>query len=361
MKYLFILGRNPGLSIAEIKAYLHKEDNDIIESSMRRNGFLADLENPLDAGTVDEFGGVISIGIVVCELKDIERKEIYLGEKNKINYALWNFSDKTQDISEYLKKRFRKEKLKAVEKKLTGRMSLQEGGEIENLVSNLIDEEYFVFENYFGKIIQKINFKEIEERDMKKPVRREALSISPRLAKIMINLSEVKEGETLTDGFCGIGVILQEALLKKIKVIGIDKDKDAINGAEKNLKWFGFSNSDFKLLKEDSSKIRIHEVKALVSEPDFGETLRKIPAKEKAGLMINNFENLIILVLNNMKKYVENRFVFSSPLIRIGKKRIGCDFQRISEKTGLKLISGFPIPEFRENQIVGREIAVMGK
>ena len=50
-----------------------------------------------------------------------------------------------------------------------------------------------------------------------------------RLAKILINLSEVKDEEILLDPFCGIGVILEEALLQNINVIGIDKDKKAVD------------------------------------------------------------------------------------------------------------------------------------
>jgi tRNA G10 N-methylase Trm11 len=360
MKYLFILGRNVELSIAEIRAYLNKEEKKIVNSSLKENGFLVELEEALDAGVVNELGGVIAIGIVVCELKEIDRKEVYYGEENKFNYVIWNFSEKTPDISDYLKKRFRSEKLKTTEKNLTGRISLQDGGKIENVNSNLIDEEYFVFEDYFGRIIEKYDYSKIEERDMKKPVRRENLAISPRLAKIMINLSEIKEGENLVDCFCGIGVILQEALLKKMNTIGIDKDSKAIEGARENMKWFGFNNSDFKLLNDDSSKVRITPVKVLVSEPDFGETLRKTPTKLEAEQMIKRYEGIMLSVLGNMKKYVEKKFVFTSPLIRIGKERIGCNFSKLCSYTGLKIKTG-PIPEFRGNQIVGREIVVLEK
>ena len=77
--------------------------------------------------------------------------------------------------------------------------------------------------------------------------------------------------------------------------------------------------------------------------------------------MTKDFENLIIKVLNNLKKNISGRIVFTSPLIKCGKKRIGCDFSRISRETGLKLIGGFPIPEYRGDQIVGRNIVVFEK
>lgn len=361
MIYLFILGRNPELSIAEIKGFLKRTDNKILNEKIRENGLLIEVEKPVDAGTVDLLGGVIAIGIVMCHLKDMNKREIYFGTDNKFNYAIWDFSDRTADVSQYLKVRFRSERLKVTEKKFSGFIKTQDENIVKKLSSNRINEEFFVFNDLFGKIVQKCNYKELEKRDMEKPVRRENLSISPRLAKIMINLSEVKENGTLLDGFCGIGVILMEALNMGIKVIGIDKDKEAIAGARKNLEWTKFPQEKYLLMNNDSSKVVMGSVDVLVSEPDFGDTLRKVPSQKEAEHMIKQYENLIISVLNNLKKSVLGKFVFTVPFISLGRERIGCDFLRICEKTGLKMEEGFPIKEFREGQIVGREIVVLEK
>jgi hypothetical protein len=35
--------------------------------------------------------------------------------------------------------------------------------------------------------------------------------------------------------------------------------------------------------------------------------------------------------------------------------------KKISDKAGLKIAEGFPVSEFRENQIVGREVVVLEK
>jgi tRNA G10 N-methylase Trm11 len=364
MKYLFILGRNLELSISEIKSFLKRTENAILEETIRGHGLLLELEKPLDAGSVDFLGGTLGIGIVLCKIKDIDKKQIYqiyYGSENNFNYLIWDFSENTEKVSEYLKRRFRSEKLKVTEKKFNDFIKTQNEGNIRNPSSNLISEEYFVFNDVFGRIIQKCNYKEIERRDMQKPVRREELSISPRLAKIMINLSEIKENEILLDAFCGIGVILIEALNMDIKAIGIDKNSEAINGAKKNLEWFKFPKEKYRLINNDSSKIIINPVNVLVSEPDFGKPLLKIPKEKEAKETIKQFENLMISVLNNLKLSIHGKFVFSTPLINLGNERIGCDFSRICAKTGLKLKDGFPIQEFREAQIVGREIVVMEK
>ncbi len=358
MKYLFILGRNVKLSVLEIKSFLRRTENLILTEELKENGLLLELEKPLDAGTVDLLGGTISIGIVMCNIKDLNRKEIYYGSDNKFNYVVWDFSDETEHVSEYLKRRFHSERLKTTEKKFTGFVRGQDE-DFRKPSSNLITEGYFVFDNFFGRIIQRCNYKEIERRDMQKPVRREDLSISPRLAKIMINLSEVSENGILLDAFCGIGSILIEAVNMDIKSIGIDKDKEAIEGARKNLEWFKIPKEKYKLINNDSSRTVVGSVDVLVSEPDFGETLKKNPGKKDAENMIKKFENLMIDVLKNMKKSVNGKFVFTCPFIDVGRERIGCDIVRISEKTGLKVEDGFPVKEFREGQVVGREIVVL--
>lgn len=388
MKYLFILGRNVELSLAEIFSYFEKEGNKILNFGVEKNAILLDLENPI-GDIINNFGGVISIGEVLCEgdkkelINCLDKKELYIGEKNKFNYCFWNFAeDSIEEISLYLKKRFRSEKLKATQKTLNDKMELQSGDKAQKITSKLIEEEFFLFGGdnlYFGKITQKCDYEELEKRDMSRPVRRESLSISPRLAKIMINLSQVRKDGKILDPFCGVGVVLQEALLQEIGVVGIDVDKKAINGAKQNLEFQNFQKENYKLIVGDSSRVgikkiphspnisltneQIGEVNVLVTEPDLGEVLKKIPTKEKAKKMLINYENLMIRILGNLNNLVLGKIVFTAPFIRIGKKRLSCNINRILERTGLKLSSvgeiKFPIPEFRHNQIVGREIFVL--
>jgi tRNA G10 N-methylase Trm11 len=185
------------------------------------------------------------------------------------------------------------------------------------------------------------------------------LAISPRLAKIMINLSEIKNGKLL-DAFCGVGTILQEALLQGVEIVGLDLDRRALEGAKKNLEWFGFEKNKYFLFVGDSKKADVSRVEVLVSEPDLGEIHKKIPQKEKAEKQLKDFEKLMVQVLNNFKKRINGKVVFTSPYIRIGKKRIACDVENICERTGYKK-SYDGIPEFREEQIVGRMIFVLEK
>lgn len=364
MKYLFILGRNPELSIEEINSYFKKIQNKIISSDQHKNSVLIETDKKIEKGIINVLGGTIAIGEVLCavDVRDMEKQNPYSGTSNKLNYVIWNFSEDNayNKTSEYLKKRFKQEQLKATEKNLNGSLELQDETRVR-IVHGLVDEEYFVFNNNFGKIIEKCDYEEIEQRDMAKPVRRHALSISPRLAKIMINLSEVKKEEKLLDPFCGIGTILIEALMQNIKVIGVDKDKNAIQDALKNLVWSKQPKENYRLLCGDSRSMEIKGAMVIATEPNFGQVLKEMPPKEKALSMIKDYESLMIGVLKNLKNSVAGRIVFTAPLIKTQNKRISCNIQRILQETKLKLVNGFPIQEYRKLQIVGREIIVLEK
>ena len=388
MKYFFILGRNVSLSVAEILSYFSEKENKIEIHSQKENIIILEFSRKINSNIVNELGGTIAFGEILAEgtkssiIKQIEKTFIYNGKKNNITYSLIDYSsiEIKEEVSSYLKDRFKAEKLKASEKKTAKTMKLQDSTEIINIPSrNIIDESYLIYEDLregkeilFGRVLEFYNSRELEKRDMSKPIRRNELAISPRLAKILINLSKIKEGETLLDPFCGVGVILEEALHKKIKVVGIDKNHEAIKGAEKNLSFYGFPKVNYKLLCEDSKTAKINsKISAIATEPHLGELLTKPQTVERAYKITKEFENMIIQVIKNLKNQISGRVVFTSPYIKTIKNireqnnRIGINVEEIVNKTGLRLASfgdiKTPIEEFRENQIMGRQIFVLEK
>lgn len=66
---------------------------------------------------------------------------------------------------------------------------------------------------------------------------RNSVTIKTNVAYIMLRLANVREGSVVVDPFCGSGTILLEALEmmdKKCKVIGMDVNRRAAEGAQKN-------------------------------------------------------------------------------------------------------------------------------
>lgn len=367
MKWFFLLGRNVELSKAEIEAFLRKEGIEFEILGLKDNGLLAELDKELPEGCIENLGGVISMGKVIAEgsFKDISSRLdgeiLYSTIGNKLNYDIYNFDGKDFDlISSYLKHKFRGEKLKATEKQLNKSIKLQEKKNVPNSSSRLVDEHYFVFENCFGRMTENSDYFDVEKRDMKKPVRRSELSISPRLAKILINLSETKKGETLLDPFCGTGVIMMEAILQGIRAVGIDNDKGALEGAEQNLRWIHADKEDYTLINNDSTTAKILKVASIATEPDLGKLHRGKPSPDLARKILAEFENLMIKTLRNLKNSVEGKIAFTSPLLFTKRGKMSCSFEKIARSSGLKIITG-PIQEFREKSIVGRNFVVMGK
>ncbi len=98
--------------------------------------------------------------------------------------------------------------------------------------------------------------------------------ITPKIARALVNLSEIKEGGgVLLDPFCGTGGILLEAGLigSATTLVGIDVQEKVARGAETNLRFYGL---DANLVVGDASKmaLRDNSVDAIVTDPPYGRS-----------------------------------------------------------------------------------------
>ena len=94
-------------------------------------------------------------------------------------------------------------------------------------------------------------------------------SMNPKLARCMVNLSRIKEGELLLDPFCGTGGILIEAGLIGCKVVGSDVYWKMKNGTAINLEHYGIT--DFRTFKLDVRELKMYEkVSSVVTDPPYG-------------------------------------------------------------------------------------------
>lgn len=94
-------------------------------------------------------------------------------------------------------------------------------------------------------------------------------SMSPKLARCMVNLSRVKKGDLLLDPFCGTGGILIEAGLIGCKVVGSDIYWKMKNGTAINLEHYGIT--DYRTFNLDVRELKMYEkVAAVVTDPPYG-------------------------------------------------------------------------------------------
>ena len=145
----------------------------------------------------------------------------------------------------------------------------------ENIKVNLSKPKTLIrvaaFENdlYIGIERIKLNKKHFEES---KPHKRPFFypgSMNPKLARCMVNLSRIHEGELLLDPFCGTGGILIEAGLIGCKVVGSDIYWKMKNGTAINLDYYGIT--DYRTFNVDVRELKMYEkVASVVTDPPYG-------------------------------------------------------------------------------------------
>lgn len=127
-------------------------------------------------------------------------------------------------------------------------------------------------ETYVGIKIYEINRKAFNLRKAQFRPFFSPISLDPKLARALVNLSLIKKGEVLLDPFCGTGGILLEAGLIGAKVIGNDIEDKMISGCKKTLDYYKITNYD--LICSDVGEITkfVDNVDAVVTDFPYGKS-----------------------------------------------------------------------------------------
>jgi tRNA (guanine10-N2)-dimethyltransferase len=125
---------------------------------------------------------------------------------------------------------------------------------------------------YIGKKLAKIDRSEFETRKVQFRPYFSPVSLHPRLARTLVNLSRVKRGQSLLDPFCGTGGIIIEAGLMGIKPTGSDIDKKMVEGCKKNLSSLNIK--DATLFCSDIREVGsvLKKVDAIATDPPYGRS-----------------------------------------------------------------------------------------
>ena len=145
-------------------------------------------------------------------------------------------------------------------------------GECAVDLENPENEIHVILSNklYVGKKLVKIPRSTFENRKVQNRPYFSPVSLHPRLARALVNLSRVREEETLLDPFCGTGGVLMEAALIGAKTIGSDIDGRMVRGAEENLSSL---NIESELFCADIGEVkdRVTVVDAIATDPPYGK------------------------------------------------------------------------------------------
>jgi tRNA (guanine10-N2)-dimethyltransferase len=109
------------------------------------------------------------------------------------------------------------------------------------------------------------------------------VSLHPRYARALVNLTRVRKGQTLLDPFCGTGGILMEAALLGARTLGSDIAPEMVKGCEKNLAHFGLKAERLEVGDVGSIGEIFGRVDVIASDPPYGRSATT--KKENVGLL----------------------------------------------------------------------------
>jgi tRNA G10 N-methylase Trm11 len=420
------------LSLAELAAYFQARGVEVKAEVFSKAFFAISVSNP-DAIDVAGLGGTIKVGEVTAKLpKEVVRAAVLEGDKQaqaEIRKVLsseavagqmfgdapagkpvfgvsvyWGDSDfhpvskrVQRFVGGAVKKALAAEGKKANFMGFAKDRTYPQLSHVEVLKKNMVENRAEVLfcigkERTFVAVTVAVHDPfEFQKRDVGKPSQRKIFAIPPRLARIMVNLAGCTEGKVFLDPFCGVGTILQEALLAKARVIGVDVNSWCAEAARRNLEWlkdeYSLNNAEYRVLQGDirklSAKVGREQVDCITTEPDLGPALRQVPTISYAMRVVERLEPLYNVFLEQAYKVLrqDGRLVVVSPYVktrtgqpvtmRLEEKALAVSFRRVQpfqreffaeESAGSeKLTAITSIVDVEERHKIGREIHIFQK
>lgn len=125
---------------------------------------------------------------------------------------------------------------------------------------------------HFAVKVQSVNRSVYENRKGDKRPFSSPISMHPRLARALVNLSRARKGKSLLDPFCGTGGILIEARLIGCKPIGADISQRMVEGTRRNLKYYGLSARLFTCDIGQINEVMKEKVRYIATDPPYGRS-----------------------------------------------------------------------------------------
>lgn len=265
----------------------------LIQSQEHPSLPVAELNAVIDCENIECKVHCICEGLVILDSIKKENLDDYykilvrrLGYTHEVHEVIseFNFDNLEEEIlkvnwSNYIKKnfavrvkRFRSEIDTIKTERSVGSLILSS---TENIKVNLDNPDslirFVIYENtvYLSIRRYELNKKHFEDfRPHKRPFFYPG-SMSPKLARCMVNLSRVKEGELLLDPFCGTGGFLIEGGLVGAKLVGSDINWKMKNGTAINLDYCGIT--DYRTFNLDVRELEMYQqADAVVTDPPYG-------------------------------------------------------------------------------------------
>lgn len=336
MKYFFILGNNPTLSIAEISAvfglYNLGTGHCPVPTIISENVLILETDQELNVKElIKKLGGTIKIGLIKTETSknrilestkaildtDTLSGKFHFGFSyygtGKINLKTIGMETKKYLREKDISCRWVTSKDKTLSSVVVEQNKLTRNGMEIVLIQ---DKDKILL----GKTLAVQAFKELSKRDYGRPSRDDKSGmLPPKLAQIMINLSNQKTRHgaslreiILLDPFCGSGTIITEAMLMGYQnLIGTDISEKAINDTRDNVSWIqnNYQSSIINLQLSElsatnlTSQIQPNSIDTIVTEPYLGPQRGKIDFQKT----VEELNELYSKAIQEFKKIIKKQ------------------------------------------------------
>jgi tRNA G10 N-methylase Trm11 len=205
-------------------------------------------------------------------------------------------------------------------------------------------------------------------RDMNRPGRNAKRGmLPPKLARMMVNLSEIKPVESLLDAFCGSGTVLMEAVLVDVnRIFASDISEEAVEDTKKTMEWVKQNyardfKADYFVCKAEnlSAYLAPESVDVVVSELYLGKPKSGKESRQDILMEINELTEMYkrsLAVLQGILKK-GGRIVLALPVSYSENMEYPIAIEAILGDLTIKR----KIRYHREDQFVGRDIVVLVK
>jgi tRNA G10 N-methylase Trm11 len=383
MRYFFILGSNPTLSLAEIYSLLGaKPEYNLIG----KDCLLLETDGLNAKVLINQLGGTVKIGKIVAAaapadllatVKSVCQPDS--GHKFFFGFSTYGKVGAIKALAMQLKKLWQAEGINS--RWVTSRDKNLSSAAVEQ--SGLLAHgQEIVLIRDGAKILVGLTevvqpFKDWSRRDYGRPERDDYTGmLPPKLARIMINLARPAKNDILLDPFCGSGTVLTEAALSGCRrLIGSDISLDALDASKSNLAWLQekYQDLDFRCQLYQCDARRIYEilgeasVNRVVTEPYLGPAR----GRSRQQKVVKELTDLYNEFLKALAKILppDGRAVMVWPVLLNGSQKLFLQptlgrlaiARPLPDKLAFNLSSRQTIIYGRPGQKICREVVVLVK
>lgn len=237
MRYIFLFsGENQKLAAGELKAILQAYNLNSAILERAANIAICELKGEFDLRILQRLALTKAVYKFLGECEAEEEKILKFFKNIDLK---GEFSGKANSFCVRVKKLSKADFLSVeLQAKIGKIIKERTQAKVELTFPELLFQCFYTGNKFIASLLLKEIKHKFAEREPNKRPRFHPSTMKPKLARAIVNLTGVKEGERFLDPFCGVGGLLIEAGLIGAEVYGVDKDFKMVEACRENLSFY---------------------------------------------------------------------------------------------------------------------------